>query len=681
MGIVFQTLLMPERRSVIFALKGVIAMSMALTLSMFLNLDRPYWALISAVFLQMRPESGLVIEKAIFQITGTLVGGLVGILILSQFIYYPYLAVGIVTLWLGLNSALSAMVRQTNFIYGFAMAGVTAEIIVLLVMVSPSTADSQAVFAVAQARVSEMIIGAICAGIVSHLFWPVKVKDGLQIQSRSVINQTLNYLVAELDPSGSHENRHQHIDAIMQTLSLVSDDSSAVAYEGPEGPGRSRAANQICHKVLSLLAVIQIFGRLQRRHTEMMTPAITELLDQFRKAFSKIAEADDFNDSYEQVRILRKNISEVRPPEGSNHPFEIRMLKTGLELTADLAILLRAFRALEERDSTLLKAPSMHSHRDPLVGLVTGLRTSLYFLIGAFLWLNTGSPAALMIMILPVIFSIMLARLPLMILSVVLRRMLIGVLVAVPVAIFYALNLLAQSSGQLVLLLLVLAGPYFIGLLALSKRETLPYGLGFCIPFTILVRPSMDMSLAFSVDYTLSAAMAIFVGVIILYWLFQLIEGPSNQLLIRRLFKATTEDLAGLKNRENAEAWFNRRMEDRLLRLINYDQRSKTRVVTDLGLTGLNLGHVSIRLYSLCESIVGADLRAVDEWQSALAKAFMMATKGQFDEGFNNACVILNHELIRKVGKTSQTDMIQGMFQRVNLSLQRSAEVMAEEPN
>ncbi len=48
----------------LFALKGIIAMSLALYLSMLMQLERPYWALISAVFLQVRPETGLVIEKA-----------------------------------------------------------------------------------------------------------------------------------------------------------------------------------------------------------------------------------------------------------------------------------------------------------------------------------------------------------------------------------------------------------------------------------------------------------------------------------------------------------------------------------------------------------------------------------------------------------------------------------------
>ncbi|MGP3372430.1 FUSC family protein, partial [Escherichia coli] len=347
-------------------------------------------------------------------------------------------------------------------------------------------------------------------------------------------------------------------------LGMVSEDSSAASYEGPKGPGRTRAANQLAQKVLSLLALVQIFGRLQRRHAELITPALSQLLDKLREAFGRIAESSDFEYCLEQVKILRRDLAEYRANNEPESPFELHMLNVGAEITAELTVLLRAFRALEKRDSTLLNAPSMLTYRDPLAGFVVGLRTSVVFLIGACIWVGTGSTAALMIMILPVIFSIMLARLPLMILKVVLKRLLLGVIVAVVVAAFFALNLLSQSSGQLELLLLILAGPYFIGLLLLADRQTLPYGLGFCIPFSILVSPSRDMTRAFSIDYTVSSAMAIFTGVCILFWVFHLITGPSVQLLVHRIFKTTYQDLLEISKHTSPTAWYNRRMADRL---------------------------------------------------------------------------------------------------------------------
>jgi hypothetical protein len=220
----------------------------------------------------------------------------------------------------------------------------------------------------------------------------------------------------------------------------------------------------------------------------------------------------------------------------------------------------------------------------------------------------------------------------------------------------------------------VLVGPYFIGLLLLFDRQTLPYGLGFCIPFSILVSPSRDMSRAFSIDYTLSTAMSIFAGVCILFWVFHLITGPSVQLLVHRIFKTTHQDLLDINQQVSPAAWYNRRMADRLLRLTNYDQGSKSRAITDLALTALNLGHVSIRVRSICESLAGRQLASLAIWQTALADAFLLATKGKYNDHFERASDQLYDELQALVEESNQLEAIQGMFLRINLTFERSAE-------
>ena len=209
-------LLTPDRQSVLFAAKGVIAMALALYLSMLLQLDRPYWALISAVFLQVRPETGLVIEKGFCQIGGTLVGGAMGLLILAWLLPYPALAIGALTLWIGLNAGASAWVRQANFIYGFAMAGITATLIVVLAIADPANTSSLGIFHIANARVSEIILGAVCATLVSSLLWPVRVSGLLKEHARTALNQTLAYLELELDPTGTHAKRHNQVDTLLR---------------------------------------------------------------------------------------------------------------------------------------------------------------------------------------------------------------------------------------------------------------------------------------------------------------------------------------------------------------------------------------------------------------------------------------------------------------------------------
>lgn len=681
MGVLLNTLLMPNKQSVIFAIKGVVAMALSLYIAMFLNLDRPYWALVSAVFLQIRPESGLVIEKGICQIVGTLVGGIVGITILQWFMPYPELAIGCLALWLGINSGMGAMVRRTNFIYLFAMAGITACLIVLLVMVSPATASSQTIFAVAQARVSEIIVGAICAALVSKLVFPMQVKDGLRTHARHVINQTLSYLNLELDPNGSHEGRHQHVDTILESIAAMSDDQSAVVYEGPDGPGQSRAASQISNKTLSLLAMIQIFGRLQRNHPDLIGDYLTKMLADMRDSFKRMEETNDYNECYKQAQSLRRRQLVYSNQACDLTPLQSRLMKVSLELSADLVMILKGYNALISAEPVRLNAPTQKSYKDPLVGLVTGGRTMLVFLAGAGLWIGTGSTAVLMMMILPVIFSIMLARLPMTILMIVLQRLLVGVMIAVPVAVFYGLNLLAQSSGDYEILVMVLAGPYFFGLMALANRATLPYGLGFCIPFTILISPSNDMSRAFSVDYTLSNALSIFVGVTVLYWMFKMITGPGLQLMQYRLLRATKQDLSEIMNHPSPEHWFNARMGDRLLRIATYDKSmaTRTRDITELALTGLNLGHVSVRLRRMVGSVVDEDLQqGLENWQNALAEAFLQCSKGQFSSQFNKACNDLLTQLRFYPLLPGQYEIVEGMCERLTMTFERLTQTIAD---
>lgn len=667
-------LLMPDRSSVIFALKGVVSVVLALYVAMFLQLDRPYWALVSAIFLQIRPESGLVTEKAACQILGSVLGGGVGILILAFFMPYPLLALACLTLWIGLNSAASSMVHNINFIYAFAMSGMTAGLVVLLVMITPNLADSRAVFDIAQSRISEITVGALCAMLVSQLLWPVTVKASLRRHARVVINDTLEYLSLELDPNSTHEQRHQHADQILETLVVLNDDSSAVAYEGPEGPGRSRAANLLCNKVLSLLAVTQIMGRFPRNHPDLVSPAFSKLLEDMRAHFIKVAEVDSFEESYIEAQALRRALLEHRAAYVNEPAIVIRLTQTAAELVADLAMVLRAYNALENRDQTLLKASSLKTHRDPLVGAVNGFRTAVVFLIGAAVWLSTGSLAAIMLMIMPVVFSVMFARFSRVVLTSILRRLLLGVVVAIPVALLFGMGLLSTSSGDFELLALVLAGPYFVALLALANRETLPYGLGLCITFTLIVQPGNHMT--FNMEVATSNALGLFVGISILYWVFKLITPPDGQLMQRRLLEATARDLTGIDFHRRPENWFNGRMGERLLRLANYDQSSgsSNRNMTDLGFTGLNIGHMSIRLRRRIKNHRSAEVDAkLAEWQQVLADTYLLSSRGIVNARFREASAGLLRAIYDAKEPDAQTATIEGMFERMALTFERTA--------
>lgn len=671
----FKAVVLPEKSAVIFATKGVIAMAVSLYFAMYLNLERPYWALISAVFLQLRQENGLVIEKGLCQIIGSVVGGAVAIILLNLFLPYPELCLGCLALWLGMNAYLSSMVRRVNFIYAFAMAGMTPTLIIVMVMMAYSTIDSQVIFDVTQARVSELVLGAICATVVSRLFWPMSVKENLRLHARNALIQMFHYLVIELDTSKNHDQRHQHIDSIMESLSILSDDSSAVRYEGPYGPGLNRATSLFLNKIMSLLAVIQIFGRIQRQHPELCSGPMSQIIESMKSHFLQMKQAGTYDESYRIAQNLRREQLTIKQSSVLENPLQLRLIKTSMELTRDLIVTIQSYRAIKQNEGVLLKTPSFKPYRDRLVGLSTALRTVTMFVAASALWLETGSTSVILMMVLPVVFSIMMARLPLMLVSIVLKRVLVGIVYGSVMAIFYSLNLIAQSSGDFPLLVLIMAGPLYIGLVSLANRPTMPYGIGICITFIILVKPSTNMSTSFAMDMTLSSAFVLFMGVLLLFWLFHIVTAPSISVIQRGLIQSTVNDLKELSSRHNAEDWFNARMGDRILRLVTFDQRPhiEERVMTDFAFTGLNLGHLVIKLARLIGPNVN-NPRIWKQWVSALSEAYSLAFQGQYSATFLDISALLMDDIDHHKVGIEELKMIEGMVQRIGMTLHRSSE-------
>lgn len=675
-----EQLLLPDKRSVIFACKGLLSMALALFTAMSLQLENPYWALVAAVFLQLRPESGMVIEKALCQLAGTVVGGLVAVLILASLVPYPLVALGCLNLWVGVNSMLASLVHRNNYTFAFAMAGMTASLVVLLVMADASATSSQQIFAVALTRISELMVGVICAMLVSQLVWPVTVKDGLKEHARTVINGSLAYLVTELDPNTLPEQRHKNSDEVFEALVALNDDSSAVVYEGPEGPGRGRAATLLCNKTLSLLSMVQLLGRFQRDDPEQVSPAFAELLQLLCRHLEDIIASDNFADAYALAQTLRRKILDHRSQHTQESAVISRLTQTMLDLSANLAMMLRAYHALEERDQTLLKSPELQSYREPLVATVNGFRTAVVFFLGAVLWVQTAAPAAILMMITPVVYSITYARFPQQMLAVLLKRLLAGVLCAIPVALLMA-GILSQSNS-FDMLMLVLAGPYFVGMLALADRNTLAYGLGFCISLTLIVQPGNHVM--FQADMAVSTALGLLIGICLLYWVFKLVAQPDTELLQRRLLKSIARDLLIVDQQESAEAWFNSRMGERLLRLVNYDQaeNSDERHMTELGLIGLHLGSVILRVWALLHPRPGSELdMALRNWHRAIATAYLASSKGRINRDFPGACAelvrVLEFNTEGEAPDEQRLTLIQGMCQSQIATFERAAHAVA----
>jgi uncharacterized membrane protein YccC len=157
----------------IFAAKTTAAGLLALLVAFAFDLDQPKWALLT-VFIIAQPQSGFVLAKGFYRVIGTVVGAAVALLLVSLFAQERVLFLGALAGWIGLCTF--ASVNGRNFAaYGFVLSGYTAAIVGI-----PGALDAGNAFFLAVARVTEISLGIMITGAISHLVLPVSLAASLR---------------------------------------------------------------------------------------------------------------------------------------------------------------------------------------------------------------------------------------------------------------------------------------------------------------------------------------------------------------------------------------------------------------------------------------------------------------------------------------------------------------------
>lgn len=168
----------PDWRGWLFSAKAFLASMIALFVALSLDLPRPYWAM-AAVYVVANPLAGATSSKGLYRALGTLLGASAAVLIVPVFVNSPELLTIIIALWTGTLLLISMLDRSARS-YVFMLAGYTLPMIAL-----PSVGSPEAVFDTALARSEEIIIGIVCASIVSAVVFPVSVRSTLSDRVRS----------------------------------------------------------------------------------------------------------------------------------------------------------------------------------------------------------------------------------------------------------------------------------------------------------------------------------------------------------------------------------------------------------------------------------------------------------------------------------------------------------------
>lgn len=171
----------------LYMAKATIAGLLALWLSMTLNLPDPRTAIFT-VFIVMQPQSGLVFSKSYYRVLGTMAGVGMSLLIMGMFAQDPLWFIALFALWIGLTTA--AGFKYRNFqSYGFVLAGYTLCIVALPVIETPLE-----VFDIAVSRFSEVIVGIMCATLISEIIFPRHLLDSLIASEQERFGNVLSTL-------------------------------------------------------------------------------------------------------------------------------------------------------------------------------------------------------------------------------------------------------------------------------------------------------------------------------------------------------------------------------------------------------------------------------------------------------------------------------------------------------
>lgn len=524
--------LMPNKRMVIFALKGVISMSLALFIAMHLELDRPFWAVVASMLLQARPEGGLVIEKGLYLVAGSLFGAVVAVLILGNFSEYPEIAVALLTTWLGIASFLSARVQHVNYHYFYGLTAVTAVLIVLLVMSDASTVGSLQIFNVAKARLSEAMVGAFCAAFISVLFLPLRLRDLLHVHAEKVVKGLLATVHSELSGDPSNNQHYKSAGAMLAAISQLNHDARASSFDGPQGAGRACACYFISNESMLIGSTVQALGYEINSVRPEISGQLLACVDEVRQIYGTLGKVQSYRERTVELNRLRKTLVHYKLSKTASHPAEVMVFKMLCNIVSRTVRVLDMADSIKHQRIIRLKARRIPPYQDALVSGLMALRTMLVFAACSWLWIGSGSPpAVVMMMVLPPFFSIAFAHSPVP--EAVVSKLAIGAFISIPVSAVVALSLLSAGSGSFEILLLVMGAPLYIGLMAVSWPPTAPYGIGFCLPFSIITQPGNSM--AFSADATVTTGLALICGLGILYAVFSTLRTPDNRLTHRRL--------------------------------------------------------------------------------------------------------------------------------------------------
>lgn len=515
------------KNKLIYTFKACLAITLALGISMSLDLEKPMWAMISALFLQVRPETGFIIEKAVGLVLASFIGVIVGFMIVSLFLPYPTLALSSLCFFIAITVFFSAGMSHSNFIYAFTLANTTCLIIIFYSIATPALTTGESIFDTGYFRVTEIMIGSLCSCLVNYYIFPMKVESTLKKHVEKSLDLTINYItdIFSAEDFTNNEKYNIQVENILNNLIILDNDLSAARYENLKKENYYIFSNRIVSLIQS--------AHLLRKHTTK-----SKSKDIIKKELKQIHE-----------EICRKSILEIKLTSDSKN-----ILIT--TIVDKLNAIINSYHMTSKNTSNKAINKDYYSfknYNNPISTLIIIFRTICLILCLSLFWINTeGNSSLLMMLVLPCVLSQLFIAAPAP--EELVKKATLGILIAIPISIFITLTLLAQVVGYFELLILILLISLFPAILVMTDLRFQASCIGFCLAFICIIQPSNHMS--FETSKSITVGISALVGCGVLWIVFKLF--PHSPYAITRKFaiRSIIKDIKKLQLKEISEKQF-----------------------------------------------------------------------------------------------------------------------------
>lgn len=243
-----------QRPDYFFALRFWLATLLAWAAAFSLQLDKPYWAIMTVAVVSY-PSQGMLIAKFIARLAGTVVGILMVTWLAGISLNAPWLMSLYLALWLSLCTYIAG--RYSGMVtYGCALCGYTSAIVGFGISVSPTP---YTLFFISQARLSEIALGLAAALLVTFAL-PSRLDNRLFLQAaqgnshrmRDLFQSCLHRYVPE---RALFQRWYELVTGLMNAELLAANNSLSAAADSTLRRRRSRLTRRQLSSASGLLSL------------------------------------------------------------------------------------------------------------------------------------------------------------------------------------------------------------------------------------------------------------------------------------------------------------------------------------------------------------------------------------------------------------------------------------------